>query len=203
LNEKVVIGGSKMRFRIVTLLIVLTLMVTPVVVFADVPYDAGPWSAIDSGYAVTTNHHGEDVPIPPFPPLVAQVGLLAEHFPGLLYVRVDLRDEDDGVVDSAYVYPEDFVADLSPQGEPIMYALTKITGDDDDVLAPDTWEAPMHYSVKAYFFLEGGNIGPPEAVCLEAMRAVTVMTVPEVPLGTLTVLLTMLATLGFLARKKL
>jgi hypothetical protein len=192
-----------MRPKTIALLIVLTLMVTPVVVLADVPYDDGPWSAIDSGYAVTTNHHGEDVPIPPFPPLVAQVGLLAVHFPYLEYVRVDLRDEDENVVDSAYLYPGDFIAnEFSPQGEPIMYALTKETGTDDEVLAPDTWEAPMHYSVKAHFFMDE-EYGKPNPLVAEAMRAVTVMTIPEVPLGTLTVLLTMLATLGFLARKKL
>ena len=179
-----------MKPKAMVLALVLMVGVMPIVVHAD------PWSAIDSGFAVTTNHHGEDIVPPPVPPLQAKVGLLLEYFADLDYVEVRLRDPDEDVVVTVIIDDTDprWQDGTSPHGKPIKYAWT-------DDLVPAVWEIG-HYSVKAYFVLIGEkDINTVED--LDAMRATTVMTVPEVPLGTLAVLLTMLASLGILARRKL
>ena len=187
------IGGIKLkRLGLVALLVVLTLIVTSTIVQAD------PWSAIVSGYAVTTNHHGEEVLIPPVPPLRARVGVLAENLydpsseAGVYEVRVDLRDPDGNVVDSDTVSWTQF-SDATYKGKPIKGAWT---GD----LVPGVWVVG-HYSVKAYFFDKYGK-ELAQMDDLTAMRATTVMVVPEVPIGTLTILLTMLASLAIFARKR-
>lgn len=175
------------KLGLLALLVVLTLIATPAIVQAD------PWSAVDSGYAVTTNYHGVEVLPPPDPPLMAKVGVLTEKFEslGVYEVRVDLRDPDGNVVDSDTV--TSFSDGTSPKGAPIKYAWT-------DALAPATWMVG-DYSVKAYFYAEDGKeIAHTED--LTAMRATTVMVVPEVPIGTLTTLLTMLAGLAIFARKR-
>jgi len=175
------------KLGLMALLAVLTLIVTPTIVKAD------PWSAIDSGYAITTNHFGEEIVPPPVPPLRVKVGVLKEIFDslGITEVRVDLRDPDGNVVDSDTVSA--FLDGTSPHGAPVKYAWT-------GPLEPATWVVG-DYSVKAYFFAGAGkNLAHTED--LTAMRATTVMVVPEVPIGTLTILLTMLASLAIFARKR-
>jgi len=177
------------KLGFMAVLIVLTLSFIPMIVRAD------PWSAIDSGYAVTTNHHGEDIDItkPIDPPLRAKVGFKDEN--GVYEVRVDLRDPDGNVVDSDTVeWPADFDDGTSPKGADIEYAWTKD-------LEPNTGWVVGHYSVKAYFFSEDGKeLANTED--LVAMKATTVMAVPEVPIGTITILITMLASLAIFARKR-
>jgi len=181
-----------MKLRPMTLFGLLALMAMSTVVQAD------PWSAIDSGYAVSTNYHGEETPVPPDPPLMARVGVLLENFALLDYVEVHLRDPSDDVVDIVVVPASAFVPGLSPKGADIMEAWS-------DPLEPEegTWLIG-HYSVKAYFYAVEGAAEPELANCedLEAMRATTVMTIPEVPIGTLTVLLAMIAGLAIFARKR-
>ena len=180
------------KLGLVALLVVLTLIATPTIVQAD------PWSAIDnSGYAITTNHFGEEIVPPPVPPLRAKVGVLKEYFDNfdVYKVQVDLRDPDENVVDTDFVYAADFDDDISPKGAPIKYAWT-------DPLAPATWVVG-HYSVKAYFYAKDAPKEIAHTIELTAMRATTVMTVPEVPIGTITILLTMLASLAIFARKRL
>jgi len=168
----------------------LTLIVTPTIVQAD------PWSAIDSGYAVTTNYHGQEV-VPPVADLTARVGVLLDNWPGVYEVRVDLRDPSGDVVDSDTILAAAFTTDApwgtSPKGATVMWAET-------DPLAPATWVVG-DYSVKAYFFDSTGK-ELAHVDDLTAMRATTVMVVPEVPIGTLTILLTMLASLAIFARKR-
>jgi len=185
------------KLGLLALLVVLTLIIIPTIVQAD------PWSAIDSGYAITTNHFGEEIVPPPDPPLQVKVGVLAENFydpivnpTGVYEVRVDLRDPDDTVVATDTILLADFTFEVggSPQGADIYYAWT-------DDLVPATWVIG-DYSVKAYFFA-GTEKELAHTIDLTAMRATTVMVVPEVPIGTLTILLTMLAGLAIFARKRL
>jgi len=183
-----------MKSKLIIPLMALTLFIIPVIVLAD------PWSAINSGYGVTTNHHGEEIVPPGDPPLAAKVGLLTEKFlfengtTRLINVTVDLRDPYENVVDTQTVYPEDFGPGTSPNGQDMNFTWT-------DPFEPDTWTVG-HYSVKAYFYLKGGQ-GLANAEDLDAMRATTVMSVPEAPIGTLTILLTMIAGLAIFARKRL
>lgn len=154
---------------------------------------ADPWSAIDSGFAVTTNHHGEEIIPPGDPPLAAKVGLLNTEFYfdngtiRLLRVEVELRNPDEVVVDTEVVYAAEFLDDTSPQGNPIKYAWTAD-------FEPSSWTVG-HYSVKAYFYLKGAR-DLANAQDLDAMRAVSVMSVPELPVGTLTAVVLLVATLG-------
>jgi len=182
-----------MRFKIIMLLGILALMSITIVVLAD------PWSAIDSGYGVSTNYHGEDTPVPPDPPLRAKVGVLLENFAILDYVEVHLRDPDENVVDIVTISSSAFVSGLSPKGADIMWAWS-------DPLEPEegTWLIG-HYSVKAHLYAREGDVVYEIANCelLEAMRATTVMTIPEVSIGTLGVLLAMFTGLALLTRKKL
>jgi len=177
------------KLRFVLLAVVLALIAIPTIVQAD------PWSAIDSGYAITTNHFGEVIIPPPIPPLEAKVGILTELFDSLdVYeVRVDLRDPDDNVVDSATIAAAAFSDGTSPKGAPIKYAWT-------GPLAPASWVVG-DYSVKAYFFAEDGK-ELAQTEDLTAMRATTVMVVPEIPIGTVAILLTMLASLAIFTRKR-
>ena len=177
-----------MKLEYLVLLVVLTSMFPVLIVQAD------PWSAIDSGYAVTTNYHGQDVIPPPDPPLRAKVGVLAVNFNELLYVKVELRDPNGNVVLTVNIDKSaTWIDDISPKGNPIKYAWT-------DPLIPDTW-AIGHYSVKAYFYAEGGR-GLANEEDLYAMRATSIMTIPEIPLGTLTVIATMLISLALFSRAR-
>lgn len=174
------------KLGLVALLTVLTLSIIPMIVLAD------PWSALGSGYAVTTNHHGEDVMIPPDPPLQARVGFLDGL--GVDSVRVDLRDPSDTVVASVTV--TSFTFNDLPPGEDDYWDAWTAPG----ALDPASWVVG-HYSVKAYFFDDTGK-ELANVEDLTAMRATTVMTVPEVPIGTLTILIAMLAGLTIFARKR-
>lgn len=170
-----------MKSKLAILAFISLLGLIPAAVLAD------PWSAIDSGFAVTTNHHGEDIIPPGDPPLRAKVGLLASEFPRLIRVEVELRDPDEVVVDTQVVLPGSFSPGTSPGGNPITVAWT-------DPFAPASWTIG-HYSVKAYFYLTDAR-DLANAEDLDAMRAVTVMTVPELPTGTLGAVAALFAGLG-------
>lgn len=178
------------KLRPIALLAVLMLVVIPTIVQAD------PWSAIDSGYAITTNYHGVELDITSPPTnLKAKVGVLTEKFVslGISEVRVDLRDPDGNVVDTDTVTL--FSDGTSPKGAAIKWGET-------DPLAPTTWVVG-DYSVKAYFYADADDVVEiAHTEDLVAMRATTVMVIPEVAIGTLTILLTMLASLAIFARKK-
>lgn len=184
------------KIGLVAVLAVLTLIATTTIVQAD------PWSAVDSGYAVSTNYHGQEIDITSPPTdLFAKVGIrtsvLAKFGLTLDYVYVELRDPNGDVVDDDIVGDQPGELNLSPpyspKGNEIWYGET-------DHLAPSTWVIG-DYSVKAYFYAPGGKeIANTDD--LVAMRATTVMVVPEVPIGTLSILLTMLASLAIFARKK-
>ena len=179
------------KLGLVALLVVLTLIATPTIVQAD------PWSAIDSGYAISTNHPGEEIDITQPFELKAKVGFLASI--DVDKVIVELRDPDDNVVDTAEVVAP-WQTGWSKKGNEYKWNWTRPL---DPAKTGNIWVVG-HYSVKAYFYAKAGQ-GWKNLANVEdrvSMRAFTVMTVPEVPIGTITILLTMLASLVIFARKK-
>jgi len=109
------------KLGLVALLVVLTLIVTATIVQAD------PWSAVDSGYTVSTNYHGQEIDITSPPTdLFAKVGIrtsVLDKF-GLTLdeVYVELRDPNGNVVDDYTV--DSFTLSSSPKGNPILYGET-------------------------------------------------------------------------------
>jgi len=186
-----------MKHKLAIVVAYLTFLASlPLLVWAD------PSSASGSGYAVTTNYHGIEIvpPPPPTDPLRANVSVSATNFGNVYNITVVLRDPSDNWVarvvhlrDPGNWADLDWVETTAHNGETVHWAWT-------GPLEPDEWVIG-HYSVKAYFVADDGQ-GLANVEDLDAMRATTVMTVPEAPIGTLTILLVMLASLGIFARKK-
>lgn len=182
-----------MKQKFTALIAILMLMVIPAVAQADSS------SASGSGYSVTTNYQGIFVLPPPIPPLQAKVSVLTgEKFDSLWKIKIDLRDPSENVVDTVICLKTDLVwyDGTAPNGKPIKWAWIGPLEPE----APYAWTVG-DYSVKAYFYATDGN-DIANILCLEAMRATTVMMVPEVPFGTIATLLAMFGALGVFALKK-
>jgi len=183
------------KLGLVALLVVLMLIVTPTIVKAD------PWSALEgSGYAVTVEG---------FP--------LEEVYPGDViraYAGTTYPEEEVEYVVFLWLAPDETVIsdphdshDLSGFGpDPIgMYtdfdvrvASCEITVGTDIPFIVGDW------GVQAEFWGPDGKLkGTGSSTGIVKIRATSFYAVPEVPMiGTLTILLTMLASLAIFARKR-
>ena len=171
------------KLGLVALLVVLTLITTPTIVQAD------PWSALSSGYAVTT------VPFPqenvmPGDSVTAKAGTTD---PEVNYVWFNWLAPDGTVWKDGPVFVDHWYPDLN-YGTVYVYfstyaSIPPIVGD---------------WGVQVEFYDEGGNLkGTADLpVGIIKIRATSFHAVPEVPIGTLTILLTMLASLAIFARKR-
>ena len=182
-----------MRLKLLALSAAVILVVLTVVV------QAGPESAASSGWGVTTNYHGQEVLISVLitDPLEAQVLVgFPENWDALYEVTVVLRDPDDEPV-ATITRPKnelDWQPGTAPNGRVLRTAWI-------GPLIPDTGWTVGHYSVKAYFYADDGTTLANDED-LSAMRATTQVVIPEAPIGTLTIIITMLASLAIFARKK-
>jgi len=188
----------KLRFVAAVILFVGLL----IVVNANVAH--AQWSAISSGYAVTTDWHGEDTPIGT--PVTATAGTT-----DMSVDKVEFRwlDPDGDVETTQQVsvigpYKTPVVPDEVPQeiidwanenpGINVFYA--------QDTQTPNEvgdWAAQVHFidTDENPKSLRGRNSD------IIAIRATSFNTVPEVPFGTIAILLSMLGALGtFAIRRK-
>jgi len=176
------------KLGLVALLVVLTLIVTPAIVRAD------PWSALGgSGYAVTVEG---------FP--------LEEVLPGdeITAYAGTIDSEVDHVVFN-WLAPDGTVIPISevcsgPAADPkgmysfdIYYATCTVEVGVDIPAINGDW------GVQAEFWGPGGKLkGTGGSEGIIKIRATSFFVIPEVQMGTITILLTMLASLAVFARKR-
>jgi len=167
------------KLGLVALLVVLTLIVTPAIVRAD------PWSALGgSGYAVTTEPFPlEDVEVG-VDEVVAKAGTTDSN---VEYVVFRWLAPDETVISR----PEDIVS-VASETDPTY---------GDILVARSTFVPNMlgDWGVQVFFYGEGGHL---RGEAIIRIRATSFFVIPEVPIGTLTILLTMLAGIAIFARKR-
>ena len=190
----------KLRFAVATMLFATLL------VFANTNIAQAQWPAISSGYAVTTNWHGEDVLIGES--VTAFAGTTDSNVTQVEFRWLDpdgnpIWEGDLTTVDVFGPYTTPEVPDGVPQkiidwandnpGVTIWYA--------NDTRTPDVLG---DWGVQAFFFdttdpeksLRGKNSD------IIAIRATSINVVPEVPFGTIVILLSMFGALGVFAIKR-
>lgn len=148
-----------------------------------------PWSTLGTGYAITSNYHGKDVPL--LAPVAVTAGTLDQL---VTQVTFKWHRPDDTVVREITVLV--FTNGTSGRWNNgttalIMYAI--------DSFRPDV---PGDWGVQAFFQDSGGKnrAGINNVI---KIRATSFNVVPEVPFGTAVILLSMLGALGaFAIRKK-
>ena len=170
---------------------VLVVLLVPVLMFTlcvgVVQAGAPRWDSIQSDYAVTTNRFGEDILVH-VDEVVAMAGTTDP-----LVTSVTFR--------------------FFPPGEEEEPAWTEPVSDPNYVW--DSWKSiPFRrydssaytfdmvgdWGIQVFFNGTGGHLR--HTTDIIRIRATTAMVVPEVPIGTLTILLTMLASLAIFARKR-
>ena len=169
------------KFWLVALLVVFTLIVTPTIVQAD------PWSALGgSGYAVTTEPFPLEDVLVNVDEVTAKAGTTDDN---VQYVVFRWLAPDGTVPHTDTVEYPDFDWEYDP------------TYEMDVKIARSTFIPTMvdDWGVQVFFYGEGGHL---RGEAIIRIRATSFLVVPEVPIGTLTILLTMLASLAIFARKR-
>lgn len=194
----------KLRYGLVVATFAVTLLLYTAVV------NAGPWSALSSGYAVTSNYQG--IPVWPLPQDVTVTAGTTEHpsvnrvpqFPDVTQVRFRWMPPADSGLPEWFSPPlSDPPLDLYDGGEDYE--------DQDGILwdiyiAEDTQtvKAMGDWGVQAWFYDSEGNLRGQSGI--EKIRATSFNAVPEIPLGTVGAATAIFLGLGFyglLRRKKL
>jgi hypothetical protein len=168
-----------------TCLILIFFIIT--LVFTQVVIAQAQWSALNSGYAITTNYHGENVQ------------------PGTLVIATaGTTDTSVKTVTFYWKYPDDTVA-FTDSDVPVWTNGTKWDGKliyyAQSSYAPVA--PPGDWGVQAVFKDSSGNSKGKHSDVV-AIRATSFLffTVPEVPFGTATILLSLLGTLALITRLK-
>jgi len=170
------------KLGLVALLVVLTLIIIPTIVKAD------PWSALGgSGYAVTTE---------PFPLEEVVVDVDEVHAkagttdPNVDYVVFRWLAPDGTVISRD---PEDIV-DVAPETDPTYGPISVARSSYIPNMVGD-------WGVQVFFYDEEGEPHI-RGEAIVRIRATSFFVIPEVQMGTITILLTMLASLAIFARKR-
>lgn len=143
------------------------------------------WSALNSGYAVTTDTHGSDTPINV--PVTATAGTTDATIEEVEFLW---KDSDETVVWDVTVAVSS--NGTMWDGKLIYYA--------QDTQSPDSIG---DWAVQALFRGPGGHLKGQESGIVK-IRATSLHSVPEVPIGTLAIMLSLFAGLGIfvLAKRK-
>lgn len=189
--------AAQMKLR----LSIAVVLFASLLVFANTNICQAQWSAINSGYAVTTNWHGQDVPL----------GESVTAWAGTTHSEVQkvqfrwIAPDEETVVWDPWIevfgpYTTPAVPDGVPQeiidwaedhlGVDILYAQNTQTPD----LLGD-------WGVQALFHAGSGKIKGEDSTIV-AIRASSMNTVPEVPFGTIAISLSMFVILGVFAIKR-
>jgi len=182
----------KPRFYIAAILLASFLILT------NVNIAQAQWSAISSGYAVTTNWHGLDVPIGQNVTATAgttDLGVTIVRFKWHNPSNITVRDWNvsvSGPITTPTVPPPPIPQEISDwagnnTGIPYLYA--------QDWYIPD---AVGDWGVQAIFY----NATHAKSNQTIKIRATSFNAVPEVPFGTIAIMLSMLGALSVFAIKK-
>ena len=192
--------AMRLRYTVAIIMFAVTLILYTTVV------QAGPWSALSSGYAVTTDYQGVLVYVPQ--DVTATAGT-TEHpavdrvpeFPDVTKVRLLWMPPADSLLDEFFSPPlEQDPLDLTYSGDDYV--------DKDGIpwgiyTASDTQtiDAIGDWGVQAWFYDSEGNLKGISG--LTKIRATSFEAVPDVPFGTIAAFLAMLGALGiFVINKK-
>jgi len=139
------------------------------------------WDSLNSGYAVTSNYHGEIVPIGAVVTVTA-----GTTDPEVATVDFIWKDPSENIVRETLNVPV-YSNGSTWDGKLIYYA--------NDSYTPDI---EGDWGVQAIFRDGTGNVKKNDKI---AIRATSFNTIPEVPLGTITILLVMFASYIIFSKK--
>ena len=149
------------------------------------------WSAIKSGYAITTNWHGQDVPVGA--PITAWAGTTNEN---VYQIRFLWLDPEENIRYDATVTKDDIVNYTTPDYP---------TGAPDEIIEwaeknpnieiwyannAQTPDSVGEWTVKAWFYSPEGHL---MNSTVTKIRATSFNTIPYVPIGTVAIVLLILA----------
>lgn len=169
----------------------LVLMMLSIGLLASFTVVHAPWSTLGTGYAITSNYHGVDVP--PLTPVTVTAGTLDSNVVQVTF-RWHRPPDGNGPVAWEDVVPV-WQNGTMGQWNNNSWALIWYA---ENTHAPDELG---DWGVQAFFQDSEGNdrAGLPRVV---KIKATSFNSVPEVPLGTIVVSLAMLGALGIFAIKK-
>ena len=183
--------------NVIRLIFVVTFLL--IIMVTLLPSANAQWSAIKSGYAITTNWHGEDVPAGT--PVTAWAGTTNETVYQIRFLWLDPNGTiryDVNVTDIvSYITP-----DCPPEApEKIRYWAGSNTNIEiwyaSNTQTPDS---VGDWTVKAWFYSPEGHL---MNSTVTKIRATSFNTVPYTPIGTIITAITMIAALTtFITRKR-
>jgi len=191
--------------------VVLAVLLTSLLLLAGVNLADAQWEALSSGFAVTTNYHGIDVPLGQ--PVTATAGWAPSLAPELL------RDIVVHTVEFVWHYPDGTVA----FSETVDISEESITTPDvpPGLIPPEISDWATKYPGVKYWYAQSSQIPTVPGdwgvqaifhdtirICGKnsdtvRIRSTSFNMVPEVPIGTVAILLSWIGVLGiFVVRKK-
>jgi hypothetical protein len=186
----------KLRFVVVVLLVITLVIVS-------LNKAQAQWSAISSGYAVTTDKHGEDVLLGET--VTAWAGTNNSE---IYQVEFEWKNETEHVVFEENV--TDIVSYTTPEYPPdapeeIENWATDPANENITIYYANNTQIPNslgNWTVQVFFYAPDGHIKGQGSDIIQ-IRATSLNVVPEVPMGTIVILLAMFGALGaFTAKKK-
>lgn len=170
-----------MKYALVLTLLVLGLLASMNIVYA-------PWSTLGTGYAITSDFHGIDVP--PSTPVTVTAGSLDTHVTQITF-RWHRPDESVAREVTVAIFTNGTFGNWNNgTSAEIRYAI--------DSFAPDVLG---DWGVQA-FFQDSTGMDRADLENVIKIRATSFNAIPEVPLGTVVILLSMFGALSIFALKK-
>lgn len=189
----------KLRFAVAAILL------AGLLVFASTNIAQAQWPAISSGYAVTTNWHGQDVPLGE--DVFAVAGTTDIEVQKVEFIWLDpggmVRNQNTVDVFGPYTTPSvpagvpQEISDWAYENPGVTIWYANDTYTDPDIIGDWAVKAHFHDPTDPVKSLKGKNSDT------IAIRATSFNVIPEVPFGTITILLSMFGTLGaFILKRK-
>jgi len=157
------------------------------------------WSAIKSGYAITTDWHGQDVPVGA--PVTAWAGTTNENVYQIRFLWLDPEENiryDTNVTDIVNYITPDY-----PPGAPDEIIEWAEENPNIEIWYANNTQTPDsvgEWTVKAWFYSPEGHLMNSTVI---KIRATSFNTVPYTPIGTIIIAVTMIAALtAFITRKR-
>lgn len=185
----------KLRFAVATILFASLL------VFANTNIAQAQWSAINSGYAVTTNWHGQEVPLGE--EVTAWAGTTRSEVKKVEFLW--RAPDEETVVFHDWIYIDGpYTTPTVPDGVPQEIIDWANENPGIDVYYANNTQTPDvlgDWGVQALFHAGSGKIKGQDSTIV-AIRASSTHTVPEVPFGTIAISLSMFVILGIFTIKR-
>jgi len=175
---------------------ITAILLASFILLGNVNIAQAPWSSLNSGYAITTNYFQMEVP--PGTPVTAKAGFIVKNpsplDPNVTWIQFIWHFPNDTIARNESVYPP-----FSPD------AFTNKSGTYTVYYLTDTYTPTVYgdWGVQAVFRGPGGRImGLDTTDPAFSIKATSFNVVPEVPFGTIAVLVAMFGALGVFAIKK-